>query len=157
MASPIVVPGGEVPSESNVYRALNPKHLENGLPGDMHFVMKATHARDDGVSTGVDSAISLHQFQRLDAVSQMYGFPYGVAKLNVGELIAPVSTLGIRVLQQDAPEWGEWAGAHAIITGYPTLIGNQGKRQIRDFQRHLVKLARKIYYPAGSDIPPSTD
>ena len=157
MASPIVVPGSEVPSESNVYRALNPKHLENGLPGDNHFVMKATHAKDDGVSTGVDSLISLQQFQRLDVVCQVYGFPYGVAKLNVGELIEPVSILGIRVVQQDAPEWGDWARAHAIITGYQTLTGNQGKRQIRDFQRHLVKLARKIYYPAGSDVPAPTD
>ena len=127
------------------------------MPGDMHFVMKATHATDDGVSTGIDAAISLQEFQRLDAVRQVYGFPYGVAKLNVGELIAPVSNLGIRVLQQDAPEWGKWAGAHAIITGYQTLIGNPGKRQIRDFQRHLVKLARKLYYPAGSDVPTPTE
>ena len=152
MATSIVVPGGVVPDQIDIFRALNPKHLEDGLPGDKHFVMKATHAVDDGISTAISALISLQQLRQVEVIRQFYGPDFGVAQLNVGEAIAPVTTLGIRVLQQDAPEWGQWAAAHAILTGYQVFVGQQGRRQIRDFQRHLVKLARRRYYPPGSDV-----
>jgi hypothetical protein len=71
----------------------------------------------------------------------------------VYEVLAPVTTLGISVIQQDASDWGRFAGAHAVITGYQILHGNEGKRRIRDFQRHLVTLAGRRFYPAESDTP----
>jgi hypothetical protein len=140
-----------------LYRALNPKHLEDGLPGDNHFVMRQTHPVGDGVSAGIVGLVSLEQLRALDAIRRVCGNDCGVAQLNVAEVLAPVGILGIAVTQRDAPEWGTFARAHAVVTGYQRLIGNAGKRQIRDFQRHLVKLARKHYYPAGMNSAVSAE
>jgi len=150
-ASAVISKGAPVPQEERVYRALNPRHLENGLPGENHFVMKQNHLPDDGVSTGLTRLISLQELRSIEALIHLLGASFGVAELLVSEAIAPVATLGITVLQQDDPAWGAHAGAHAIITGYQALKGREGKRKIQDFQRHLVQLARRRYYPAGSE------
>jgi hypothetical protein len=140
---------GSLSVDAELYRALNPKHFEDGLPGDNHFVMSRKHAPGDGVSTGIADLISISQLRSLEVI-QTYGPACGIAVLNVGEVLAPVAMLGISAVQQDAPDWGEFAGAHAVITGYQVLSGNVGKRTISDFQRHLVRLARKRFYPANS-------
>ena len=142
--------GVQVPQEDHLYRALNPKH-HDGLPGDNHFVMKQNHSPDDGVSTGIASLISVSELRSIEIIKQAYGDAFAVAELVVSDVLAPVITVGISVIQQDAAEWGSFAGAHAIITGYQALAGREGKRRIQDFQRHLVKLARRRYYAAGSD------
>ena len=85
------------------------------------------------------------------------GDAFAVAELVVSDVLAPVITLGISVIQQDDDEWGDFSGAHAVITGYQVLTGREGKRRIHDFQRHLVKLAKKRYYPAGSDTATSAE
>jgi hypothetical protein len=146
----MITPGGPLAEKSSIYRALNPKHYEDGLPGDNHFVM---NPQGDGVSTGITDLISLSELRSIGAIQQIYGAACGVAELIVGEVLAPVATLGISVIQQDAPDWGRFAAAHAVITGYQILHGREGKRRIRDFQRHLVTLARRRFYPAESDTP----
>jgi hypothetical protein len=149
--------GGPIPPEESIFRALNPKHLENGLPGDNHFVMKQNHEIGDGVSTGVVSLVSLSELRSIEALVQLCGERFGVAELSISEALAPVAPLGICVLQQDDLAWGAFSGAHAVITGYQSLKGNDGRRKIREYQRHLVKLARKRYYPQGSDSAVSID
>jgi hypothetical protein len=150
VATPIITPGGQIPAESQIYRALNPKHLEDGMPGENHFDMKQNHLPGDGVSTGIASRICVAELRSIEAIRQLCGDDCAVAELSVADVLAPVPQLGLTVVQQDALEWGVLADAHAVITGYQILIGREGKRRIRDFQRHLVKLARKRYYPAGS-------
>ncbi len=150
-------PGGPIPSGDSIYRALNPRHLENGLPGDNHFVMSQNHEVGDGVSTGVASLVSLSQIRSIDAVVLVCGDEFGVAELSIKEVLAPAAPLGICVLQQDATDWGAFSGAHAVITGYQALSGRDGRRKIHEFQRHLVKLARKKYYPQGSKTAISVD
>jgi hypothetical protein len=153
----VILKGHPVPHEEKIYRALNPKHLEDGLPGENHFIMKQNHPPGDGVSTGLASLISLRELRSIEALTQLLGASFGVAELLISEAIAPVATLGITVLQQDDPSWGAHAGAHAIITGYQALKGREGKRKIQDFQRHLVRLARRRYYPSGSDFAVSAE
>jgi hypothetical protein len=155
--STITAAGALVSHEDKIYRALNPKHFEDGLPGDNHFVMKQNHAAGDGVSTGIASLISVPQLRSIEVIRQTYGDDFGVAELAVSEVLAPVATLGISVIQQTAAEWGVFAEAHAVITGYQVLTGREGKRKIHDFQRHLVKLARRRYYPIGIESPVSAD
>lgn len=152
-----ITKGEPLPDQERIYRALNPKHLEAGLPGDNHFVMSQKHDTGDGVSTGIASLVSVSELRSIDAIRTICGENFGVADLVVSEVLAPVSIFGISVVQQDATNWGAYAGAHAVITGYQALPGNDGKRKIRDFQRYLVKLARKKYYPAGSDMPVSAE
>jgi hypothetical protein len=156
-ASTVISKDGPVPARESVYRALNPKHFEGALPGDNHFVMPRSHAPGDGVSTGIASLISVSELRSIDVLKRAYGDAFAVAELVVSDVLAPVITLGISVIQQDSPEWGVFSGAHAVITGYQTLAGNEGKRKIRDFQRHLVKLARRRYYAAGSDTATSSE
>lgn len=150
--SVVILKGSPVPHEKKIYRALNPKHLEDGLPGENHFVMRQNCPPDDGVSTGLASLITIQELRSTEVLAQLCGEGFGVAELSVSEVIAPVATLGITVLQQDDPMWGAHAGAHAIITGYQFLKGRPGKQKIQDFQRHLVRLAKKRYYPSGSDL-----
>jgi hypothetical protein len=158
MATSIVIQkGGPLRQEERIFRALNPKHLEDGLPGDTHFVMKQKHAPGDGVSTGIASLISLSQLRSIDCLKELCGNSFAVAELVVSEAVAPVAAFGIGVFQQDDPEWGVHSPAHAVITGYQALKGNDGKRKIHDFQRHLVRLARRRFYPAGSDTALSVE
>jgi len=158
MATPTVIAkGGPVPQEERIYRALNPKHFEGTLPGDNHFVMKQNHLPGDGVSTGIASLISVTELRSIEVIKQFCGDAFAVAELIVSDVLTPVIRLGISVMQQDDAEWGAFSGAHAVITGYQTLAGREGKRKIHDFQRHLVKLARRRYYPAGSDTATSAE
>ncbi|MGB0122802.1 MAG: hypothetical protein WA419_14115 [Silvibacterium sp.] len=153
MAVQVIEPGGAVPPEENIYRALNPRHFEDGLPVDNHFVMTRRDRLGDGVSTGITSLISLSQLRSIETIRQRYGDDFGVAELNVAEALAPVRHIGIGLLQSNAPDWGAFAGAHAVITGYQLLRGDDRKKRMQDFQRHLVQLARKRFYPAGSSVP----
>lgn len=154
--STVIEKGGPVPREDHLYRALNPKH-HDGLPGDNHFVMSRKHALGDGISTGITSQISVSELRSIDAIKRVYGDSFGVAELAVSEVLAPVAALGISVVQEDATEWGVFSRAHAVITGYQTFAGSEGKRKIHEFQRHLVRLAQRRYYAAGSDTPVSVD
>jgi len=150
VADEIVQIRGRIPGHLNVLRALNPKHLDRGLPSDEHFVMSPKHSPDDGVSVGIQGLISLEQIRDLGVISSRYGPACAVAVLNVGEMLSAVAGTQVRVEQQDAAEWESFAKAHAIITGYQSFPpGNEGRRRIRDFQRHLVKLARLRYFPQG--------
>jgi hypothetical protein len=156
MANSKIIPkNGSVPQEESIYRALNPKH--GALPSDNHFVMPQSHPAGDGVSTGIASLIAVSELRSIEAIKQFCGDNFAVAELIVADVLAPVITLGISVVQQDAAEWGAFSGAHAVITGYQVLRGNEGKRKIHDFQRHLVKLARRRYYAAGSDTATSAE
>ena len=158
MATPTVIAtGGPVPQEESVYRALNPKHFEGALPGDNHFVMKQNHPPGEGVSTGIGSLISVAELRSIEAIRLAYGEAFAVAELLVSDVLAPVIALGISVVQQDAVEWGAFSKAHAVITGYQALAGREGKRRIHDFQRHLVRLARRRYYEAGSSTATSAE
>jgi hypothetical protein len=157
MAVPMMIErDGLVPREERLYRALNPRHHE-GLPGDNHFVMSQSHPPGDGVSMGIASLISISELRSIEIIKKSYGDAFGVAELVVSEILAPVIAIGITVVQQDASEWGAFSGAHAVITGYQGLAGKEGKRRIQDFRRHLVKLARKRYYAAGSDTATASE
>jgi hypothetical protein len=158
MASPtLIAKGGPVPPEESIYRALNPKHFEGALPGDGHFVMPRNHPPGEGVSTGIASLISVPELRSIEVIKQAYGDDFAVAELVVSDVLASVIALGISVIQQDAAEWGAFSGAHGVITGYQALTGNVGKQRIHDFQRHLVKLARRRFYAAGSDTATSSE
>jgi hypothetical protein len=148
--------GAPVPQEDHLYRALNPKH-HDGLPGDNHFVMSRKNPPGDGISTGIASLISVSALRSIDALKNIYGASFGVAELVVSDVLAPVAALGISVVQKEEAGWGVFSGAHAVITGYQTLAGNAGKRRIQEFQRHLVKLAQRRYYAAGSDTATSSE
>jgi hypothetical protein len=151
VASPAIAKGGPIPPELNIYRALNPAHLQDGLPGDNHFVMKQKHEVGDGVSFGIAPLISISAMRSIDALRRRCGDEFGIAEINVAEALQPVVQDGIRVIQQDDEEWGVHREAHAILTGYQSFQGNAGRRRISELQRHLVKLARKRFYPQGSE------
>jgi hypothetical protein len=144
-------PGGPISGDEDVYRALNPKHLENGLPGDNHFAMSKSHALGDGISVGIASHISILELRSIEVLKARCGPEFGVAVLRVAEALNPVAALGIGVVQKDAIDWGIFNSAHAVITGYQLVSGDDRRRRLQDFQRHLVKLARKHFYPAGSN------
>jgi len=153
VADAIVKPGGKIPHHRNVLRALNPRHFVNGLPGDQHFVMSRDHDQDDGVSVGVEGLISVQQLRQLSPISSRYGDCCAVAVLNTGDIVDPVIRPEIMVVQQDDAEWGDFSSAHAIITGYQAFPhGAEGRKKIKDFQRHLVRLASNRFIPAG-EIP----
>jgi hypothetical protein len=154
--SAMIEEGAPVPQEDRLYRALNPRH-HDGLPGDNHFVMSRKNPLGDGISTGIASLISVSELRSIDAIKNLYGGSFGVAELVVSDVLAPVAAIGISVIQRDAADWGTFSGAHAVITGYQILVGNEGKRRRQEFQRHLVKLARRRYYPAGSDAAVSAE
>jgi len=155
VATPVIVEGGPVPPDLNVYRALNPAHMQNGLPNDEHFVMRQKHLIGDGVSLGIAALLSISEMRSIEPLRNLCGDQFGIAEINVGEAVQPVAESGISVIQQDDETWGFHRGAHAILTGYQSLQGNAGKKRISELQRHLVKLARKRFYPAGSDTPVS--
>ena len=152
MADAIVVPDGEVPGGLNLLRALNPAHYGvDGLPGPGHFIMRLDHEPDDGVSTGIEALINVTQMRELKVINGPYGESYGVAVLNVAEILEPVKGTEIKVIQQDAREWELFSHAHAIITGYQRFpSGSAGRKKIQEFRRHLVKLAQRRYFPPGS-------
>lgn len=145
MADETVQINEPIASHLNLFRALNPSHLVGGLPTEQHFIMKKNRP-NDGVSTGLESLITLQQLRGLEALIH-YGKRFAVAVLNVGEVLQPVRETGIRVISRDAPEWGAHSQAHAEITGYASL----SNKQVADFGRHLAKLARRQYYPVGSE------
>jgi hypothetical protein len=147
LAARLITPGGSVPNECGLFRALNPKHYEDGLPGDNHFVMTQNDPVDDGVSTGIRELIKLKRFRRLEHLVSRYGEGFGVAVLNVADILRPVQNTWIRVQQKDAPLWGDFAKAHAIITGYQIVAGMPGRKIMLELQRHLVQLARNNFYP----------
>ena len=151
MANAIVVPDAEVTVDLNLLRALNPKHYEDGLPGPNHFVMKLDAGAEDGVSTGIEALIKVDQMRGLQVIEGLCGKNCGVALLNVAEILEPVKGTEIKVIQQDAREWELFSHAHAIITGYQCFpSGSAGRKKIQEFRRHLVKLARRRYFPPGS-------
>jgi len=154
LAAPVIPPGGRVPDDCALFRALNPKHYEDGLPGDNHFVMEQSHPQDDGVSMAITELITLEQFRGLSSLTSRYGEAFGVAELNVGEILEPVQSTWISVRQKDDPLWGDCVSAHAIVTGYQMLTGASGKKRILEFQRHLVQLARKNFHPPVPPPPP---
>lgn len=157
MATPVIAKGGAVPPEVNVFRALNPHHMEDGLPGDNHFVMKQKHEPGDGVSLGIAGLITVPQMRSIACLRESYGPEFGIAELNVREALQPATDSGISILQKDDPEWAEFQGAHAVLTGYQALPGNAGRRRISELQRHLVKLARKRFYPPGAQTALSAE
>lgn len=158
MATPVIAKGGPIPPELNVYRALNPVHMQEGLPGENHFVMRQKHEPGDGVSLGVAVLITLSQMRSLEVLRQLFrDEPFGIAELNVEEALEPVAESGISVIQQDDPTWGAYQAAHAVLTGYQAFAGAAGKKRISELQRHLVKLARKRFYPAGSETATTTE
>jgi hypothetical protein len=157
VTSILIAEGGPVPDHDRIYRALNPKH-ENGLPSDNHFVMsRKQDPPGDGISTGIASRISLSELRSIESIQYRYGKCFCIAELIVGEVLSPVAILGVSVLQKDAPDWGGFSYAHAVITGYQSLEGTEGKRRIHEFRRHLVNLARKRYYAPGSETAVSVD
>lgn len=157
MADAIVVPGGEVPGDLNLLRAINPKHLDGkGQLCDNSFFLSRSKPKD-GVSTGIEPLITVQQLRNLQCIRKRCGEACGVAVMNVGEVLNPVQDTPIRVLQEDDEEWGCFSHAHALITGHQGLPkGDEGKKKLKDFQRHLVNLARKRYFPAGSTVEQST-
>lgn len=153
----VITKDGPVPGSDRIYRVLNPKHFVDGKPGDNHFSMSRNHPPGEGISTGIASRISISGMRSLE-VFQSYGGAFAIANLSVSDVLMPVAAFGISVVQRDASDWGLYAEAHAVITGYQSLRGvMEGKRKLKDFQRHLVKLACKCYYPAGADAPISVE
>lgn len=154
MADAIVKPGGNIPCHLKVLRALNPKHFVKGLPGDEHFVMSRAHDQDNGISVGVEGLISIQQLRQLSGISSRYGPCCAIAVLNTGDIVDPASRPEIKVIQQDDAEWEDFSSAHAIITGYQAFPrGAEGRKRLKDFQRHLVKLACNSFVPAGEITP----
>lgn len=133
MALPVIPPGGRVPDDCALFRALNPKHYEDGLPGDNHFIMRQSDPPDDGVSMAIAELITLEQFRGLSSLTSLYGEAFGVAVLNVGEILEPVQSTWINVRQKDDPLWADFASAHAIVTGYQMLTGRPGRKRILGF------------------------
>ena len=157
MANAIVVPGGEVPGDLNLLRAINPNHLDGeGQVCDNSFFMSRSKP-GDGVSVGIELLITIEQLRNLQCIRERCQEACGVAVLNVDEVLKPVQDTAIKVLQEDDEEWGCFAHAHALITGHQALPkGEVGKKKLKDFQRHLVNLARRRYFPAGSAVAKCT-
>lgn len=152
VANAIVVPGGEVPGDLNLLRALNPNHYEDGLPGNDHFVMKLDHEPDNGISTGIEALINVSQMRELKVIKGLYGNNFGVAVLNVSEIFELVKEEEIKVIQQNDILWEDFSNAHAIITGYQKFPpGKAGRKKIREITHHLVKLARRRFFAPGSN------
>lgn len=156
MVTPVIAPGGEVPPDVGLYRALNPVHYENGLPGDNHFVIRRNcYLTDDGLSTGMDCRISLEQLRQISCLQEVCGPEFGVAHLEITAILEKVAEHKIPVVvrQQDDETWQEHRSAHAIVTLKQALVGNDQKKKFNDFQRYLVRLARQRFYPPSSAAP----
>jgi len=107
----------------------------------------------DGISTGIELLITIEQLRNLQCIKKRCGKSCGVAVMNVDEVLKPVQDTAIKVLQENDEVWECFSHAHAIITGHQALpSGAVGKQRLKDFQRHLVNLARKRYFPAGSIV-----
>ena len=155
MATPIVSESGRQASEDeSLFRALNPKHMEDGLPSERNFPMsRKQDPPGDGVSVGVSSRVSLSELRSIPALRERCGNQFAVAELPASHALEPVRALGISVTLKHATEWGAFGHAHAVITGYRTWKDIDGKRWLHEFQRHLTKLARKRFYPQAADTP----
>jgi hypothetical protein len=155
LAAPVVAQGDVVGQDQTLFRALNPKHYEEGMPGENHFVLRRNDPPNDGLSTAVTSLISLDDFRTLPVLVEYLGAGFGVAELTVEEIAAKVREHGlpIRVIHSPEESWGVHRDAHAVITGHQELTGNAGRKKILDFQRFLMGLARKNFHPPLDGAP----
>jgi hypothetical protein len=134
-----------VPDSENLYRALNPKHYDaEGFPAENHFLLKAGAQKGEGLSAGIASEIPLESFRTLSVLEASYGPGFGVAEFNIAEALRPFrDDIGLFVEQQPEESWGEYAHAHAVITGHQHLGKNRdAKRKTWVVARHLANLAR---------------
>lgn len=142
MASGPSVVGEIIPDNEDVYRGLNPKFVEEGVPTMDCFIMSASDPIDDGISFGRVRDISAENL--LVALNKP---SWGVAQLNVAEALAGVKATGLVIdfRQKDAADWGEHRTAHVMLTGYQSMK----KQERNDLRRHLAKLAaKKVVIPA---------
>lgn len=144
MADAIVEPGGVVPDSLNILRALNPAHLQEGLPGSQHFILNK-----DGISAGIEASITADQLRSLRVLVNSYGEGFAVAVLNVREVKSPPKAIPIEVIQEAAKEWEDFSHAHAVIKS--TIHDSLSRKEREEFQRYLKKLARQRYYAQGSE------
>jgi hypothetical protein len=106
-ASPAVV----VSSTDSLYRGINPEFYHEGQLTSGVFFLKKKHTLQQGPSVGIVRLIPLENFKSL------IGSGWGV-----GELSASVP-LGLNLTVQPLPDarWGDYAGAHAVMTDYQKM------------------------------------
>lgn len=131
----------------NVFRGLNPKLCEAGLPTEACFILKTRDRVNDGPSHGICSApledaprapLGARQGVTLEVFSSLLPKQeYGVSRINVSAALAPVRDRGVAFIQRDDETWAEHARAHAMISGYQAF----GNQELKDCRRYLVKLA----------------
>lgn len=131
----------------NVLRGLNPKHCEDGLPTEGCFILRRNDPPDDGPSHGIHEAdhdqaanSPLGAAQGISVAAFLTVLPapdYGVARLNVGAALDPIRGREIGFVQKDDAKWGNFANAHAMVTGHQSL----SNRECKELVRHFTKLA----------------
>jgi len=96
---------GDVLTEGkHVLRGLNPAFCVNGLPTEGCFMLKTKDRAEDGPSLGIlkaseelaaQSPLGVRQGVKLGVFSALlHKLEYGVARLNVGDALAPVADRG---------------------------------------------------------------
>jgi len=136
MAGEVAPPPVLVPTDS-LYRGINPQFYENGVVLSGVFCLKKRDTLEDSPSVGIEKLISLDKFHSLMGTGWGVGqFPVSVPK-NLGLTLHPFPHL----------PWGEYADAHALITGYQSL----GKKKLGDVERALRDAVRQ-----NVRIPPVT-
>jgi len=138
-----VAPPPVVVATDSLYRGINPQFYENGEVTSGVFCLKRKDTLEDSPSVGIEKLIPLDKFHSL------MGAGWGVGQF-------PVSVpehLGLTVRPLPHLPWGEYANAHAVITGYQSL----GKRKLGDVERALRDAVRQnVRIPPVSNASSST-
>ena len=142
--------------DGTILRALNPRHMEQGLPGYENFPMsRRQDPPGDGLSVGFGGLLSIYDMRSISMLRDRLGVDFAIAELPIVQSLLPVAAHAIALVPSPDPNWGAFAAAHGVITGYQTWRDRDGKKRLEEFRRHLVKLARSKFYPAGSSSPVS--
>jgi len=143
MAGEVALPPALVPTDS-LYRGINPRFYENGKVLSGVFCLNKKDTLEDSPSVGIEKLIPLDKFHSL------MGAGWGVGQFPVS---VPES-LGLTLRPFPHLSWGEYANAHALITGYQSL----GKRKLGDVERALRDAMRQNVRipPMASASPPAS-
>jgi len=122
--TPVTLAGAD-----DLFRGINPAYYHGGRLLSGVFFMKARDTKDDAPSVGIVKLISLQEFQSVTKPG------WGVSRFPVS---APQS-LELSVEPYADPEWGQYAQAHAVITGYQ----NWTNKRRDDVCRQMRNIAEK--------------
>jgi hypothetical protein len=133
VAPPLPAPAPAIDPTDLLYRGINPQYYENGQVLSGVFCLNKRHTLEDAPSVGIEKLIPLEKFHSF--MRPGWG---------VGQFPASVPLkLGLTVFPLPDSEWGDFARAHAVITGYQNLTASklgEAQRALRDAVRQNVRI-----------------